>query len=33
MLCRNQEISATPIQLHFKEVFGECYPLDLAPNP
>ena len=33
MLCRNQELSATPIQLHLKEVYGECYPLNLAPNP
>ena len=33
MLCRKQEISATPMQLHMKEVCGECYPLNLAPNP
>ena len=33
MLCRRREISATPIQLHMKEVCGECYPLNLAPNP
>ena len=33
MLCRKREISATPIQLHMKEVCGECYPLTLAPNP
>ena len=33
MLYRKQEISATPIQLHLKEVYGECYPLNLAPNP
>ena len=28
MLCRKREISATPIQLHLKEVYGECYPLN-----
>ena len=33
MLYRKQEILATPIQLHLKEVYGECYPLNLAPNP
>ena len=35
MLCWKQEleISATPIQMHLKEVYGECYPLNLAPNP
>ena len=33
MLYRKQEISATPIQLHLKEVYGECYPLNLSPNP
>ena len=33
MLCRKREISATSIQLHLKEVYGECYPLNLAPNP
>ena len=33
MLSRKWEISATPIQLHKKEVCGECYPLNLAPNP
>ena len=33
MLCRKREISATPIQLHLKEVYGEGYPLNLAPNP
>ena len=32
-LFRKREISATPIQLHLKEVYGECYPLNLAPNP
>ena len=32
MLCRKREMSATPIQLHLKEVYGECYPLNLAPN-
>ena len=33
MLYRKREISATPIQLHFKELYGERYPLTLAPNP
>ena len=23
----------TPIQLHLKELYGECYPYTLAPNP
>ena len=32
MLCRKREISATPIQLHLKEVYGEFYPRNLAPN-
>ena len=30
--CRKREISTTPIQLHLKEVYGECYLLNLAPN-
>ena len=30
MLYRKQEISATPIQLHLKEVYGECYPLNFG---
>ena len=30
---RKQEISASPIQLHLKELHGECYPHTLAPNP
>ena len=29
---RKQEISATPIQLHLKELNGECYPHTLTPN-
>ena len=33
MLYRKREISANPIQLHLKELYGECYPLTLAPNP
>ena len=33
MLYRKREISATPIQLHLKELNGECYPHPLAPNP
>ena len=33
MLYRKREISATPIQLHLKELYGECYPHTLAPNP
>ena len=33
MLYRKREISATPIQLHLKELYGECHPLTLAPNP
>ena len=33
MLYQKREISATPIQLHLKELYGECYPLTLAPNP
>ena len=30
---RKREISATPIQLHLKELYGECYPHTLAPYP
>ena len=30
---RKQEISATPIQLHLKELYGECYSHTLTPNP
>ena len=30
---RKREILATPIQLHLKELHGECYPHTLAPNP
>ena len=26
-------ISAAPIQLQLKELYGECYPHTLAPNP
>ena len=33
MLYRKREISATPIQLHLKELYGECYPHTVAPNP
>ena len=34
MFYRKREISATPIlQLHLKELYGECYPHTLAPNP
>ena len=33
MLCRKREILATPVQLHLKEVYDECFPLNLAPNP
>ena len=33
MLYWKQEISATPIQLHLKELYGECYPLTLALKP
>ena len=33
MLYQKREISATPIELHLKELYGECYPLTLAPNP
>ena len=33
MLYWKREISATPIQLHLKELYGECYPHTLAPNP
>ena len=33
MLYRKREISATPVQLHFKGLYGECYPHTLAPNP
>ena len=33
MLYRKRNISVTPIQLHLKELYGECYPLTLAPNP
>ena len=33
MLYRKREILATPIQLHLKELYGECYPRTLAPNP
>ena len=33
MLYRKREISATPIQLHLKELYDECYPHTLAPNP
>ena len=34
MFCRKREIlPATPVQLHLKEVYDECYPLNLAPNP
>ena len=33
LLCQKGEISATKIQLHLKEVYGECYPLNLAHNP
>ena len=33
MLYRKREISATPIQLHFKDLYGERYPLTLAPHP
>ena len=35
MLYRKLEISATPIQLHLKELYGEhgeCYSHTLAPN-
>ena len=30
---RKREIPATPIQLHLKELHGECYPHTLPPNP
>ena len=30
---QKREISATPAQLHLKELYGEFYPLTLAPNP
>ena len=33
MLCLKREISPTPFQLHVKEVYGEGYPLNSAPNP
>ena len=33
MLYRKREISATTIQLHLKELYGECYPHTLAPDP
>ena len=33
MLYRKREISATPIQFHLKELYGERYPQTLAPNP
>ena len=33
MLYRKRNISVTPIQLHLKELYGECYPHTLAPNP
>ena len=33
MLYRKREISATPIQLHLKELYGESYPHTLAPKP
>ena len=33
ILYRKREISATPVQLYLKELYGECYPHALAPNP
>ena len=33
MLYQKREISATPIQLHLKEMYGGCYPHTLAPMP
>ena len=33
MLYRKREISVTPIQLHLKELYGECYPHTVAPSP
>ena len=33
MLYWKREISATPIQLHLKELYGEFYPHNLASNP
>ena len=33
MLYRKREISAIPIQVHLKELYGECYPHTAAPNP
>ena len=33
MLYGKREISATPVQLQLKELYGEFYPLTLAPNP
>ena len=33
MLYRRREISVTPIQLYLTELYGECYPHTLAPNP
>ena len=30
---RSKRFRATPIQLYLKEVYGECYPPNLAPNP
>ena len=32
MLYRKREISAISIQLHLKELYGECYPHSLAPS-
>ena len=32
MLYRKRETFATPIQLHLKELYDQCYPHTLAPN-